>query len=273
MKKILRYFFGKTSLQPIFEVLHRIALQGMNYSNGSGIKISGELNAMQYVKQRILEGKNKYIIIFDVGANIGEYSLALINNFPPHTSIYAFEPSKSTFAILKNNVSHLSKIIQNNIGMSDNNSQLILYSNNPGSGLASVYKRNLKHFDIELNQLETIDLTTIDDYCSKNNIETIDLLKLDIEGHEYKALTGASKMLTDDKIHFIQFEMGGTNIDSRTYFSDFFYLLHDKYKIYRILKDGLFEIKKYNERYEIFTAVNYLAENKKFLPVNNINKR
>ena len=57
----------------------------------------------------------------------------------------------------------------------------------------------------------------------------------------------------------IQFEFGGCNIDYRTYFRDFYYLLKENYKIYRILKDGLFELKQYKESYEIFINVNYLA--------------
>lgn len=66
-------------------------------------------------------------------------------------------------------------------------------------------------------------------------------------------------MICNNKIEVIQFEFGGCNIDSRTYFQDFYYLLKDNYKIYRILKNGLIEIKSYKEIYEIFITINYLA--------------
>jgi hypothetical protein len=85
-------------------------------------------------------------------------------------------------------------------------------------------------------------------------------LKLDIEGHELNAIKGAKQMIADKKVDFIQFEFGGCNIDSRTYFQDFYYLLKDKYRIYRILRDGIFEIEQYKETSEIFITVNYLAE-------------
>jgi hypothetical protein len=73
-------------------------------------------------------------------------------------------------------------------------------------------------------------------------------------------LNGANQMLQLGKIDFIQFEFGGCNIDSRTFFRDFYHLLNEKYKIYRILKNDLIEINQYSEMNEIFITTNYLAE-------------
>ena len=72
-------------------------------------------------------------------------------------------------------------------------------------------------------------------------------------------MNGAKQMINDKRIDAIQFEFGGCNIDSRTFFQDFFYLLKDHYKIYRVLKDGLLEMPIYKETYEIFITINYLA--------------
>ena len=52
----------------------------------------------------------------------------------------------------------------------------------------------------------------------KNKFSKIDLLKLDVEGHELYLLS-AKKFIS--KISVIQFEFGGCNIDTRTYFRDF----------------------------------------------------
>lgn len=138
-----------------------------------------------------------------------------------------------------------------------------LYSNSSLSGLTSVYNRNLAHVNLEMDEISTAQFTTIDNYCQKNNVNHIHFLKMDIEGHELSALQGASKMLSSDNIDYIQFEFGGCNIDSRTYFKDFYYLLHDKYDIYRILQKGLYKIDKYSEYLEIFVTVNYLAQLRK----------
>lgn len=90
-------------------------------------------------------------------------------------------------------------------------------------------------------------------------------MKLDVEGHELAVLKGGKQMLDDGKIHVIQFEFGGCNIDSRTYFQDFFYLLSPGFRIYRIVKDGLFPIEEYSEDLEVFKTTNYLCISKKIV--------
>jgi FkbM family methyltransferase len=156
-------------------------------------------------------------------------------------------------------VGNLPHIKPNNFGFSDTEATSNLFSEGEPSFLSSVYQRRLDHYGIDMNRTEEITLTTIDSYCAKNNIKKIDFLKMDVEGHELKILEGARKMIADGKIDYIQFEFGGCNIDSRTYLQDFFYLLKDKYDLFRIVKDGLYPIKAYKETYEIFTLVNFLA--------------
>lgn len=70
-------------------------------------------------------------------------------------------------------------------------------------------------------------------------------------------------MLKAGNIHAIQFEFGGCNLDSRTYFRDFWNLLHDDFAIYRIMKDGFVPIKNYDERLEIFSCTNFFCLYKK----------
>ena len=110
---------------------------------------------------------------------------------------------------------------------------------------------------------ETINLTTINIFCKQNKIKKINFLKMDTEGHELEVLKGASNLLNKNLIDFIQFEFGGCNINSRTFFQDYFYLLRDKFHIYRILKRGLHKITHYQEIYEQFLTTNYLAQSKK----------
>ena len=255
---VLKTLIGKKRLPSIYEYLHRFSLYGMNYGNGGDFKESGELNALQYVRKSY--NNDKLLTVFDVGANIGNYSKSLSHLFGDKTIIHSFEPSKKTFEMYLETTSKTPNIIPNNIGLGDFENKTKLYSNLEGSGIASLYNRNLGHFGISMDKSEEIKISTIDIYCNKNNIDRIHFLKMDIEGHELSALKGAEKMINKNAIDFIQFEFGGCNIDSRTYFQDFFYLLKDKFKIYRILKDDLVEILEYKEIYEIFITVNYLAK-------------
>lgn len=257
MNKLIKYFAGKNKFQSFFERLHEVSLRGMNIGELTVVEESGELYALNHIHEMLK--KTKDVVVFDVGANIGDYTKLINSVFKNTAQIFSFEPSKSTFTKLLNNTEGLEKVNRYNFGFGDLESEVSLYGNSNESLISSVYKRNLDHFDISIEKLETIQIKTIDDFCASNDIDRIHFLKIDVEGHEKKVLEGAKNMLAANKIDFIQFEFGGCNIDSRTYFQDFYYLLKSTYKIYRIAKDGLFEIKAYKESYEVFITTNYLA--------------
>jgi FkbM family methyltransferase len=255
--KFLYSILDKINDQGIWENIFQMSLRKMNFGNGGDFNDSGELNVARLVKDKL--SNETSIIIFDVGANVGKYSKALSELFNSRATIYSFEPSKKTFELFLETIKNIKNIIPNNIGFSDKEYDQLLFTNTEGSGLASVYQRKLDHFGLSMDKSEEIKLTTIDSFCTQKQIDRIHFLKLDVEGHELNALNGAKKMIQNKKIDFIQFEFGGCNIDSRTYFQDFYYLLKDNYNIYRILKDGMYELTTYKETHEVFITVNYLA--------------
>lgn len=258
--KIFFKVLSKVSSQHVWEKIFEYSLKQMNLDNDGSFNQSGELFVARHIQNKL--EKEALITIFDVGANSGNYSKALSTIFNANAKIYSFEPSKKTYSLLLETTKNIRNIIPNNFGFSDKKSNQLLFTNSEGSSLASLYQRDLDHFGIQMNKTEEIILTTIDSYCYENQIERINFLKLDIEGHELNALRGANKMMDDKKIDFIQFEFGGCNIGSRTYFQDFYKLLKDNFKIYRILKNGIHEIKTYKETCEIFMNSNYLAVRK-----------
>ncbi|HOY12473.1 MAG TPA: FkbM family methyltransferase [Saprospiraceae bacterium] len=257
MLKVLLKILSIIKSQKLWEKIYQLSLKQMNYGTAGDFNQSGELFVANYIHNNFK--KEPSVTIFDVGANVGHYSEAIAKVFGAQAKIYAFEPSQKTYEILLETTKKLPGVILNQIGFSDKEYNQTLYSNMEGSGLASVYQRKLDHFGIKMDVTEEIQLTTIDQYCLQNGIDRIHFLKLDIEGHEISALNGAKNMLEKGNIDFIQFEFGGSNIDSRTYFQDFFYILKDRYKIYRILTNGIYELPAYKEIYEIFQNVNYLA--------------
>lgn len=246
--------------QPTWNAVFQLALAKMSYGTGGTFVETGELFVLQYVSKEL--EKELSLVIFDVGANVGTYTKLLSDVFGRKAEIHSFEPSEKTYKLFLETTKKIDTVISNNFGFSDSEHSESLFTNAAGSGLASVYKRRLDHFAIELNEIEEIKLSTIDTYCAENSIPHIHFLKLDVEGHEINVLNGARRMIDSEKIDFIQFEFGGCNIDSRTYFQDFFYLLKNNYTIYRILKDGLYEIVSYRETDEIFITTNYLAVKK-----------
>ena len=257
-KKLLNPFLGNVRYQKLFEYLHQLSLYGMHIGRGGSKDDSGEGVAIKYIQQKLKD--EKQVTVFDVGANIGSYTILLNSILKDELRIFSFEPSKKTYQTLVENTKQLSNVSAYNFGFGNEEAKLTLFSNKDESGLASVYHRKLDHLHIDMNKTEEIEIKTIDGFCEQNNINHIHFLKIDVEGHEMKVLEGARNIINSKNIDFIQFEFGGCNIDSRTYFQDFFYLLKDDYTIYRIVRNGIYPIKTYKEIYEAFMTTNYLAE-------------
>ena len=198
-------------------------------------------------------------VVFDVGANKGLYTKALLRVCSPRIAqVHLFEPTRTNCEILAQ--IHDPRVIVNRFGLGDREEQRILFSNFSGSGLGSLYERHLNHRGIEMRASETVSISTLDGYAERNSIDRIDLLKLDVEGHEVSVLRGAQKSL-ESRISTIQFEFRGCNIDSRTYFRDFWELLSDFGFQFSVLSPlfGPLSIEAYSETLECFTTTNFFA--------------
>jgi FkbM family methyltransferase len=240
-----------------FEKLHSFALRQMNFGRASNYRSNGELYSLKQLSRR---WNDRSVTLFDVGANVGEFTLEILEAFHNRQfQVYAFEPSGRAFEQLKSRVPDRPGLHLVHKGLSKQEGTVELFFPDEGSALASLYQRDLGHAKVTFGKKELVNVTTIDRFCRENKIDRIDLLKLDVEGHELSVLQGAHDMLGRNAVEVIQFEFGGTSIDSRSYFKDFFQLLSRKYKIYRILPHGLRELPKYSEKLEIFQSANYLA--------------
>ncbi|MFW5700744.1 MAG: FkbM family methyltransferase [Cyclobacteriaceae bacterium] len=254
-KTLLAPIRAKKNFQQVFEKLYLIGLYGMNYGRITDPVAGGEISVLKFLNEELHKKKGSQVI-FDVGANVGDY-ISLIKQFIIKSDIviYAFEPGVSTFNILKNKFSDVSSIYPVNCGLGNNKSKMRLFKH-PVSTLSSLYEGHYGGSE----SYDEVDILTIDEFCLVNDIYQIDFLKIDVEGHELAVLQGANNMIKERKINYIQFEFGH-NVLSRTYFSDFYKLLSEHYKIYRVVKDGLVEIQKYDAKMlEIFVASNFLAE-------------
>ncbi|QDK77227.1 FkbM family methyltransferase [Spirosoma sp. KCTC 42546] len=263
MKKFLQWLLAPARivlLQPVYEKLHLFTLYAMNYGGGSFTDDSGEEYVVRYVARKTAE-QSEPVTIFDVGANVGTYAQMILKGFGKRATIHCFEPSRATYQTLKANVPE-QNVYKHNIGLSDQAGELALYTDAEQSGMTSVYERDLQHIQVSFAQHEVAAFSTADEFAASQGIKQIDLLKIDVEGHELAVLKGASKLIEEQRIRFIQFEFGGTSIDSRTYFRDFWHLLSPNFTLYRIVGNGLRRIDAYSEFLEIFVTVNFLAERK-----------
>lgn len=254
-EKVLHPFFGKKRYYPFWQKVYKASLMGMNVGNGGGYESSGENYVMRHVSEHVVREKKP--VLFDVGANTGGYAKELIRHFG-ECEIHCFEPAEKTFQMLSDNLREQS-VILNNFGIGSACSEETLYVSGDNYGLSSMYERQCFEGDV---RTEKICIKTIDGYCEESDIKNVHFMKMDIEGNELQALKGAQRMIRLGKILAIQLEFGGCNLDSRTYFRDFWNLLHEHYRVYRVLLDGLVEITEYGDILEIFFCTNYLFVSK-----------
>jgi FkbM family methyltransferase len=197
------------------------------------------------------------VVALDVGANKGEWSLALIKAIPDST-IHAFEPSTKAFEFLSQNTKKFKQITLYQLALSDQNSSASIYFDEEGSGQASLVNRRLDHFGSNWEKSEVVEVTTLDNWISKNPSVKPNILKLDVEGFELAALKGATETLQFIKV--VQFEFGGTSIDTKVFFQDFWYFFKDiNFALYRFGPRGLQPIDRYSEQDESFSVTNFFA--------------
>lgn len=220
---------------------------------GSGWALEAETNAAKSVI------KNSRPVLFDVGANNGEWSL-LFHKIFPEAQIFLFEPQPSCQQIIAAKNIPNSELIPK--AVSSQSGVVQLYTTAENSEIASLHPRQDSYFQQNVFTPLEVETITLDSVIEHYGLASIDFLKMDIEGHELDALNGATNSLAAQKIKAMSFEFGSGNINSRTFFRDFWDLLHPlKYRIYRILPSSrLMPIKQYYEDCEYFRGVsNYIA--------------
>jgi len=248
----------------ILKLLHTDLLAHAHVQIGAGHNTysSGEEYVINTLLKNIL--KKDPLIIFDVGANIGDYAKALRTKFSA-AEIYCFEPTPEIFNRLVSNLKELN-IHFNNVAVGSSNGTLTLFrgSKDEDGSMVTAYKETISNiftFAGQPNESVICNMVSLDDFCYDNKVPVIDFLKIDVEGHELEVLKGTSKMIGDNKVKIIQFEFTEFNVFSRSFFYDYYKLL-PTYKFYRIMpQNRLYPLGEYNSSHEIFRYQNILAIN------------
>jgi FkbM family methyltransferase len=245
--------------QWLFKALRAVE-RAAAYGQGKGYG-SGTVKREVALAASLLRAPPKLAV--DIGGHRGRYTRALRRRFPD-LEIHVFEPSRTNVATLHDRHGHDANIVIHRCAVSNRCGRAPLYGEQPGSGLASLHQRRLDHYGMAFDRIEIVPTIRFVDYWETVlHRRTMDIVKMDIEGHELSALDAFGDALAATKL--LQFEFGGTNIDSRTYFQDFFYLLRDAgFELFRISPLGLERIGRYREADEFFFTINYLAVNLRF---------
>lgn len=243
--------FLVTALTPIifskFEV-QVLRARGYGYDPGTDSEVQLALSLLQL--------KEDTLIAFDIGANDGEYTSALLKQ-APNSQIHAFEPSPAIHSKLLERFADEGRVVVHQFGFSNHGGETQLFSDDFDGKMSSLAKRNLEHINVKFDLVTTISVRTLIDYCTQTKVIP-HLIKIDVEGFEFQVIQGAGEILS--QIRLIQFEFGGTNIDSKVFFRDFWEILVNAgFEIFRLTPRGLVRIEKYSENQEIFVFSNYYA--------------
>ena len=201
-------------------------------------------------------------IVFDVGAHEGNWSRQFLEALGPASlcQIFQFEPLQRNQAKLRSLNLPRSTLIE--AAVSDKSGTATLFTPDAWSPIASLHRRRDSYLQHHRFTASAVKVVTIDEVIVNFKLDSVDFMKLDIEGNELAALYGSQESLKSKLIKALTFEFGSGNINSRTYFHDFWDLLHCYgYAIKRICPGGLvIPIKNYYEDLEYFRGVtNYLA--------------
>ena len=193
----------------------------------------------------------KKVVIFDIGCYKGSFTKTILKSISKKRfKLYLFDINKN----VKNYISDLKKlknVYYNEVAISDKNGKanynLNSFFESSGSSLSSMVKNDNKWIssrkfilkllfqttkDFKKYQVNTI---TIDKFLKINKIKFVDLMKVDIDGSEYKFLKGAKKTLAKNLVKTIVIEIMGTKKNFK----------HKEKKIINLLKkDKYFLIKK-----------------------------
>lgn len=163
-----------------------------------------ELIVRQALRQASAKGGQAGFVAVDVGANIGYYTLLLAKVCK---RVYAIEPDKNCFSILKKNVeeNNLKNVLLINKAVSDKKGEVDFIHNQENFGDSRLQSPSATPYPPLTRGNNTIISTiSLDELLNKEN--RINLIKIDVQGHEPQVIAGAKKIIKKySPILFLEF--------------------------------------------------------------------
>ena len=149
-----------------------------------------------WIATRLCEFIKEDGIVLDVGANVGLLTLPFAKKHVPKGKVFAFEPDMENYAQLEKNVqlNSLSNVFSYFIALQDDSSikEIDFYHRRAidgdkltNRGLSTLEK--MSNHNISNN---VIQCSTIDQILNEHKLPSVDFIKIDVEGSEFRVLTG-----------------------------------------------------------------------------------
>ena len=183
-------------------------------------------------------------VIFDIGAHKGE-TVARYKELFTDSTIYCFEPFQGSAEILRSRFSSdpTVHVFQNAVSDINGSKTFFVNENDATNSLLPRTKYSRRYYSKAADSKSTVDVdvVTIDEIILTNDIDHIDILKLDIQGGELMALKGAEKVLKENRVSVIytetlfvpHYENNPLLLDLWKYLDQYNYTLFDIYDMYR----------------------------------------
>jgi FkbM family methyltransferase len=236
-------------------VLHRLAsfVESAYRNEGSDFRTNGERQLLGRLRVA------NFQTAFDVGANYGDWLWASLAAWP-RCRVHAFEVAPLTFQRLQGRMAESAfqdRATLNCLGLSDMSGRqnMFYFPDNPELTSDLPRHETLRRVPFEAQ------LSTGDKYAGSHAIDTVDFLKIDVEGAEHRVLKGFSEYLAARKIHCVQFEYGAFSTQTRFLLGDYYAVLSQNYWIGKIYP-AYVDFQEYDWTMEDFRFANYCCVSK-----------
>lgn len=219
-----------------FKKIKRVRKEKIIVNVASGIELwrSRTYNSKEPETLDWIDNFKKNEIFFDIGANVGLYSLYAAKR---SCKVYAFEPASNNYSSLLKNI-EINKLNVDSYGIGLSNKEKIsilnLVSTIEGDSQHNLNK-NQKIYSRKFNIRQGTFITSLDDLIYKHHFPIPNHIKIDVDGHEKEILLGAKKILKSKKLKSVMVEINFKNYNE--------YSL-----ILNIMKKNNFQIKNRSKR-------------------------
>lgn len=210
---------------------------------------------------------NSDLLAIDAGANKGFWAAAFLREYPGKVKhVYMIDPSPENFRELTNSADslmfteqELKRVSAYPFAVGDAPGMATLYTNDDGLPLASLFEHKLNGYSVESLRIDlgtsiSVPMDTIDAFMQRQELSYVDVLKVDTEGYEFQAFSGAKRAFQNQAIGCAVFEFGMHQVESRHFFRDFYeFFASYNYTMFQFT-DGVSQaIPRYEYKYENFT--------------------
>jgi FkbM family methyltransferase len=166
-----------------------------DFSNSEPIFLNYNEFFIDKIYEEFLGNNNELNVVIDVGANVGMFSKYI--RIKGAKKLICYEPNVKAYNQLKENLKDECDIKIYNLAISYTNGKIKLYTDDNNTLISTGCNKTDTFYEVEC--------ATINDIFAKNNIDFIDLLKVDIEGMEFELFEHCDR-LTFDKIKTVLIE-------------------------------------------------------------------